>query len=197
MEGLHGVHPMKKMTHIRCTSMALCLVLLLSLSAGHTSGATATPATSPKTVSFDVQSVDVRDVLRLLAETGGINILASGEVQGTITVRLVDVPWEQALEAVLKLTGLAQERQGNIILVAPAERFHSAREERVQAHRVEVQNEPKITRVIPVNYANATQLKATLEKLLGACASIAVDGRTNTLILSGTPSCIRIWEGAR
>jgi type IV pilus assembly protein PilQ len=181
MKGLHGVHPMEKMTRIRCTSMALCLVLLLSLSAGH----------------IDVQSVDVRDVLRLLAETGGINILASGEVQGTITVRLVDVPWEQALEAVLKLTGLAQERQGNIILVAPAERFHSAREERVQAHRVEVQTEPKIIRVIPVNYANATQLKATLEKLLGACASIAVDGRTNTLILSGTPSCIRIWEGAR
>jgi type IV pilus assembly protein PilQ len=187
----------EKMKRLRCTSTALCLVLLLSLSAGHTSGATATPATSPKTVSLDVQSADVRDVLRLLAETGGINILASGEVQGTITVRLVDVPWEQALEAVLKLTGLAQERQGNIILVAPAERFHSAREERVQAHRVEVQNEPKITCVIPVNYANATQLKATLEKLLGACASIAVDGRTNTLILSGTPSCIRIWEGAR
>ena len=101
---------------MRCTSMALCLVLLLSLSAGHTSGATATPATSPKTVSLDVQSADVRDVLRLLAETGGVNILASGEVQGTMTVRLVDVPWEQALDAVLQLTGLAQERQGHIIL---------------------------------------------------------------------------------
>jgi type IV pilus assembly protein PilQ len=182
---------------MRCTSLALCLMLLLSLSAGHTSGATTVPATPPKTISLDVQGTDVRDVLRLLAETGGVNILASGEVQGTITVRLGDVPWEQALEAVLKLTGLAQERQGNIILVAPAERFHSSREERVRARQAEAQTEPKITHVVPVNYANATQLKATLEKLLGACASIAVDGRTNTLILSGTPSCIRIWEGAR
>ncbi len=95
------------MTRIRCTSMALCLVLLLSLSAGHTSGATTAPATPPKTTSLDVQGTDVRDVLRLLAETGGVNIVASGEVQGTITVRLVDVPWEQALDAVLKLTGLA------------------------------------------------------------------------------------------
>ena len=121
----------------------------------------------PQTISLDVQSADVRDVLRLLAETGGVNILASGEVQGTMTVRLVDVPWEQALEAVLKLTGLAQERQGNIILVAPAERFHSAGEERVRARQAEAQTEPKITRVVPVNYANATQLKATLERLLG------------------------------
>jgi type IV pilus assembly protein PilQ len=155
------------------------------------------PAASPKTVSLDVQSADVRDVLRLLAETGGVNILASGEVQGTMTVRLVDVPWEQALEAVLKLTGLAQERQGNIILVAPAERFRSAGEERVRARQVEAQTEPTMTRVVPVNYANAAQLKATLEKLLGACATIAVDGRTNSLILSGTPSCLGVWQGAR
>ena len=181
---------------MRCTSLALCLMLLLSLSPGHTSGATAASAMPPKTVSLDVQGTDVRDVLRLLAETGGINILASGEVQGTITVRLVDIPWEQALEAVLKLTGLAQERQGNVILVAPAEHFRSVREERVRAHQAAAQTEPKITRAVPVNYANATQLKATLEKLLGACATIAVDGRTNTLILSGTPSCLRVWEGA-
>jgi len=182
---------------MRCTSMALYLMLMLHLSPGHTSGVIAAPATPPKTISLDVQGTDVRDVLRLLAETGGINILASGEVQGTITVRLVDVPWEQALEAVLKLTGLAQERQGNVILVAPAERFRSARAERVRARQAEAPTEPKITRVVPVNYANATQLKATLEKLLGACASIAVDSRTNTLILSGTPSCLRVWEGAR
>jgi type IV pilus assembly protein PilQ len=174
----------------------LCLVLLLGLSLGHTSGVTAAPVTPPKTVSLDVQSAEVRDVLRLLAETGGVNILASGEVQGTITVRLVDVPWEQALAAVLTLTGLAQERQGNIILVAPAARFRSAREERVRARQAEAQAEPKITRVVPVNYADARQLKVTLEKLLGACATVAVDGRTHSLILSGTPSCLRVWQGA-
>jgi type IV pilus assembly protein PilQ len=187
----------KKRTRMYYTCIALCLLLLLNLSPGHTSGASTAPVSSPKTISLDVQGTDVRDVLRLLAETGGVNILASGEVQGTMTIRLVDVPWEQALEAVLKLTGLAQERQGNIILVAPAERFRSAGEERIRARQAEAQTEPKMTRVVPVNYANATQLKAILEKLLGACASIAVDDRTNTLILSGTPSCLRAWEGAR
>jgi type IV pilus assembly protein PilQ len=185
------------MTRLRCTSIVLCLVLLLSLSPGLTFWATTALATSPQTISLDVQSADVRDVLRLLAETGGINILASGEVQGAITVRLIDVPWEQALEAVLKLTGFAQERQGNIILVAPAKRFRSAGEERVHARQAEAQTEPTMTRVVPVNYANAAQLKTTLERLLGACATIAVDGRTNTLILRGTPSCLRVWQEAR
>jgi type IV pilus assembly protein PilQ len=187
----------EEMTRMGCTSIALCLILVLSLGPRHTYGATTAPGTPSKTVSLDVQGADVRDVLRLLAETGSINILTSGDVQGTITTRLLDVPWEQALEAVLKLTGLAQERQGNVILVAPAERLRSARQERVQARQVEVQTEPRMTRVVPVNYAKATELKAHLEKLLGACATIAVDNRTNTLILTGTPSCLRVWDGAR
>jgi len=172
-------------------------MLVLSWSARHTHGATTTPVMPSKTVSLDVKDADVRDVLRLLADTGGINILTSGEVQGTVTTRLLDVPWEQALKAILRLTGLVQERQGNVILVAPAERLRSARQERVQARQVAAQAEPKITRVVPVNYAKATELKAHLEKVLGVCATITADNRTNTLILTGTPSCLRVWEGAR
>jgi len=103
-------------------------MLVLSLSARHTHGATTTPVMPSKTVSLDVKDADVRGVLRLLADTGGINILTSGEVQGTVTTRLLDVPWEQALEAILQLTGLVQERQGNVIRVAPAERLRSARQ---------------------------------------------------------------------
>src|SRR5882724_7600829 len=103
----------EEIMHMRYTSMALCLMLVLSWSARHTHGATTTPVMPSKTVSLDVQDADVRDVLRLLADTGGINILTSGEVQGTVTTRLLDVPWEQALAAILHLTGLAQERQGN------------------------------------------------------------------------------------
>jgi type IV pilus assembly protein PilQ len=182
---------------LRCTSIALCLMLVLSLSARHTHGATTAAVTPRKPVSLDVQGADVRDVLRWLADTGGVNILTSGEVQGTVTTRLLDVPWEQALKAVPQLTGLAQERQGNVILVAPAEHLRNARQERVQARQVAAQAEPTITRVVPVNYAKATELKAQLEKVLGACATIAADSRTNTLILTGTPSCLRVWAGAR
>ena len=182
---------------MRCISIALCLMFLLSLSSLPAHGAAAAPTTPSKTISLDVQNADVRDVLRLLAETGGVNILTSGEVQGTITTRLLDVPWEQALEAVLQLTGLAQERQGNVILVAPAERLRSARQERLQVRQVEAQAEPRITRVVPVNYAKAGELKAHLERLLGACATISVDSRTNSLILNGTPTCLGVLEGVR
>src|SRR5262245_844773 len=141
----------------RMCSISIALGLLLCLSA-HSLGTeeTTTPLTTPsKTISLDVQGADVRDVLRLLAETGGVNILTSGEAQGTVTARLLDVPWEQALAAVLSFTGLAQERQGNVILVAPAARLHSARQERLQARQLEAQAEPWITRVVPLNYAKA------------------------------------------
>jgi type II secretory pathway component HofQ len=150
--------------------------------------------TVPQAIALDVQGADIRDILRFLADTGGINILMSAEVQGTVTTRFVNVPWEQALEAILRLTGFAHERQGNVVLVAPPDRFRSARLERAQARQAEARTEPKITRVVPVNYARAADLKATLEKFLGACATIAVDGRTNTLILTGTSSCLRVWE---
>lgn len=176
------------------TSMALCLMLCLSLGSLCADATTTSPTATSKTVSLDVQGAEVRDVLRLLAEAGGVNILTSDDVQGTITTRLLDVPWEQALAAILSLTGLAQERQGNVILVAPAARLRSARQERLQAQQVDAQAEPKITRLVPVNYARASELKTHLEKLLGACASISVDSRTNTLILTGTPSCLRVVE---
>src|SRR5438093_10388397 len=135
---------------MRSTSIALWLMLFLSLCCLGTDGVTAPPTAASQTVSLDVQSAEVRDVLRLLAETGGVNILTSDEVQGTVTARLLDVPWEQALAAILTLTGLAQERQGNVILVAPAARLHSARQERLQARQLEAQAEPKITRVVPL-----------------------------------------------
>lgn len=182
---------------MRCISIALYLMCLLSLSCLHVYGEPVAPTAPRQTISLDVQSADVRDVLRLLAETGGINILTSGEVQGTITTRLLDVPWEQALEAVLKLTGLAQERQGNVILVAPAEHLRGARQERLQARQVAAQAEPTVTHVVPVNYAKAGELKTHLAKLLGACATVTVERRTNSLILTGTPTCLRLWTEAR
>src|SRR5262245_10349118 len=176
---------------MRSTSTALCLMLFLSLRSLCADGATAPSAAPSQTISLDVQGAEVRDVLRFLAETGGVNILTSEGVQGTVTARLLNVPWEQALAAILTVTGLAQERQGNVILVVPAARLRSARLEHLQARQMDIQAEPKITRVVPVNYARAGELKTHLEQLLGACASISVDNRTNTLILTGTPSCFR------
>lgn len=144
-----------------------------------------------KTMTLDVQEAEVRDVLRVLAETGGVNIVTSGDVQGTLSTRLRDVPWEQALTAVLQLTGLAQERQGQVILVAPPERLRQARQAQAQAQKVAAQAEPRVTHVVPLHYAKASEMQAHLAQVLGACATISVDQRTQTLILQGTPTCLR------
>jgi type IV pilus assembly protein PilQ len=175
-------------------AVVICLVLL---SACVSAGAAQTSAAADKKISLDLHNADLRDVIRLIAETGGVNIVASGEVQGTVTVRLVEVPWEQALDVILKNAGLAQERQGNMIRVAPLERFTSERQERLRSQHVQRQTEPTVTHVVPINYAKAADMKAHLEKVLGSCAVISVDTRTNTLLLTGTPSCLRLYENAR
>src|SRR5262249_47682367 len=70
-------------------------------------------------ISLDFQDADINDILRLIAEVGKVNIIAGGDVQGKITTRMTEVPWDQALDVILKINGLAQDRSGNIIRVAP------------------------------------------------------------------------------
>jgi type IV pilus assembly protein PilQ len=139
-----------------------------------------------KKISLDFQNADINDILRLIAEVSGLNVIAGGDVQGTVTTRMVDVPWDQALDVILKINGLAQEREGNIIRVAPLKRFIAEREERMQAQKTEIQSEPTVTQVVPVNYAEADELKKNLERLLGDRGSIFIDERTNTLIITDT-----------
>lgn len=168
------------------------LFTVISSSARAAPGAPDGPRYTGKKLSLDLQNAEMGDVLRLLADVSGLNIIASPEVKGTVTTRLAEVPWDQALDVILKLNGLAQERYWNVVLIVPLERVSRERQERLRARQVEAQGEPRVTRVIPVNYAQAAELKASLEKVLGVCATIAVDARTNTLILSGTPSCLRL-----
>jgi type IV pilus assembly protein PilQ len=137
-------------------------------------------------ISLDFQNADINDILRLLAEVSGLNIIAGSDVQGTITTRMMDVPWDQALDVVLKINGLAQEREGNIIRVAPITRFISERQETLRARQTEVQAEPTITQLVSINYANASELKGSLDKLLSARGSILLDVRTNTMIVTDT-----------
>ncbi len=137
-------------------------------------------------ISLDFQNADINDILRLIAEVSGLNVIAGGDVQGTVTTRMVDVPWDQALDVILKINGLAQEREGNIIRVAPLKRFIAERQERVQAQKTEVEAEPTVTQLVRVSYADAEELKTNLERLLSDRGSIFIDERTNTLIMTDT-----------
>lgn len=149
-------------------------------------GVTESPGFAGEKISLDFQEADINDILRLIAEVGGVNIIAGGDVQGKVTTRMVDVPWDQALDVILKINGLAQERSGNIIRVAPLAKFTQERQERVQAQVSEVQAEPLVTRVLPVNYAAAKDLQPNVSKLLSNRGTIFIDARTNTMIITDT-----------
>jgi type IV pilus assembly protein PilQ len=141
-------------------------------------------------ISLDFQDADINDILRLIAEVGKVNIIAGGDVQGKITTRMTDVPWDQALDVILKINGLAQERSGNIIRVAPLEKFTNERQERLKAMVTEVQAEPLVTRIVPANYAAAKDLRPNLEKLLSRRGTIIIDARTNTMIITDTQASL-------
>ncbi len=141
-------------------------------------------------ISLDFQDADINDILRLIAEVGKVNIIAGGDVQGKITTRMTDVPWDQALDVILKINGLAQERSGNIIRVAPLEKFTNERQERLKAQITEVQAEPLVTRIVPANFAAAKDLRPNLEKLLSRRGTIIIDARTNTMIITDTQASL-------
>jgi type IV pilus secretin PilQ/predicted competence protein len=148
-------------------------------------GLTESQSFTGEKISLDFQDADINDILRLIAEVGKVNIIAGGDVQGKITTRMVDVPWDQALDVILKINGLAQERSGNIIRVAPLEKFTNERKERLQAQMTEVDAEPLVTRIVPANYARAKDLRPNLEKLLSKPrGTIIIDDRTNTMIIT-------------
>ncbi|MGE3538250.1 MAG: type IV pilus secretin PilQ [Candidatus Tectimicrobiota bacterium] len=149
-------------------------------------GVNQTPLYTGEKISLDFQDADINDILRLIAEVGGVNIIAGGDVQGKVTTRMVDVPWDQALDVILKINGLAQERSGNIIRVGPLEKFTVERQERLKARVTEVQAEPVMTQIVPINFAAAKDLRANLEKLLSNRGTIFIDNRTNTMIVTDT-----------
>lgn len=145
---------------------------------------------SGETISLDVQEADLHDVLRLIADVMEVNIIAGADAQGSVTTRLDNVPWEEALDAVLSINGMGHERSGNVIRVAPLEHFVKAREARLREREARRQTQPIFTQVVSINYANAARLQPNLEKLLSDRGSLAVDTRTNTIIVNDTQAAI-------
>ncbi|WP_082420960.1 type IV pilus secretin PilQ [Pseudomonas sp. NBRC 111142] len=160
--------------------------------------AMAEPLYKGEPLSLNFQDVEVRAVLQLLADYTGINLVASDTVQGNITLRLHEVPWDQALELVLRSRGLAKREEGNVLLVAPAaELAEQSREARID-QALEAQLQPLNRELLPIHHADASDLaKLLLESLAddepaAGRGSLSVDSRTNTLI--ATQSAARLAE---
>ncbi|MDP3937649.1 MAG: type IV pilus secretin PilQ [Deltaproteobacteria bacterium] len=141
-------------------------------------------------VSLDFKDADIQNILRLIAEVSGLNVVAAEDVAGAVTVRLVNVPWDQALDVVLASRQLGYIRTGNILRVAPAERL-KAEEAQYLADRRSVEKlEDLMVKLVPINYAKVTDAQEQVESLLSDRGSSNVDIRTNTLIIKDIPTVI-------
>lgn len=134
-------------------------------------------------VDLDFKDADIHNILRLLSEVGGVNIVTSDEVQGTVTIRMRNVPWDQALDVILQAKGLGMVRRTNLIRVALMETLEQEREAAIARQKQREQLSPLETRLVPVSYATATELQPRVQELLSGRGSVSVDERTNVLIV--------------
>ena len=147
-----------------------------------------------RAISLNFQDIAVRTVLQIIADYNGFNLVTSDTVEGNITLRLDGVPWDQALDIILKVKGLDKRMEGNILMVAPSDEL-AAREARdLQAQQQVEELAPLFSEYVQINYAKAAEF-ATLIKneensILSARGSVSVDERTNTLLIRDTASSI-------
>lgn len=148
-------------------------------------------------LSLNFQDIEVRAVLQLIADFTGLNLVASDTVQGRITLRLQNVPWDQALDLVLKTKGLGQRQIGNVLLVAPASEIAERERRELESRRQVAELSPLQTEHVQVRYASASRLAQMFRSGEGGDAAgsmlsergrIIVDERTNTLLITETAS---------
>jgi type IV pilus assembly protein PilQ len=145
-------------------------------------------------LSLNFQDIEVRSVLQLLADFTNKNIVVSDTVDGNITLRLKDVPWDQALDIVLETKNLAMRKNGNVIWVAPAAELAAKEQQELEAEKRKDDLQSLITEYISINFAKATDLADLIQKsrgekthsLLSARGSVSLDERTNTLLIQDT-----------
>ncbi len=141
-------------------------------------------------LSLNFQDIDVRSVLQLIADFTSLNLVTSDNVKGRLTIRLNNVPWDQALDIVLKTRGLAQRKSGNVILVAPLEEIAQLEKKELEAQGQLEQLLPLRSEIVTVNFAKASELEKLIKteqnSMLSSRGSVSVDARTNSLLLVDT-----------
>ncbi|MCJ8170392.1 type IV pilus secretin PilQ [Atopomonas sediminilitoris] len=143
-------------------------------------------AYSGEKLSLNFQDIDVRSVLQLIADFTDLNLVASDTVQGSITLRLQNVPWDQALDLVLKTKGLDKRKVGNVLLVAPADEIAARERQELESQKQIAELAPLRRELIQVNYAKASDIAKLFQSVTADGAeqrgSVTVDDRTNSII---------------
>lgn len=144
------------------------------------------PQFTGRLISLDLQDTDIDNALRIIAEVSNLNIIASEEVAGKVTLRLNDVPWDQALDVILKTNGLDKVQEGSVIRIAPFEKLRVERDGLKQALQAAEELEPTTVKYFRVSYAKAAELKPLIDGVITERGQVSFDQRTNQLIIRDT-----------
>nr|WP_126540213.1 type IV pilus secretin PilQ [Aerosticca soli] len=166
------------------------------------------PVYTGNRVTFNMQDIPVRSALQLLADVSGLNLVASDTVGGSITLRLVNVPWDQALDVILRAKSLDKRRNGNVVWIAPQKELADYEQSVADARLKAEDNAELVTDYVPISYGKAVDIAKLLTQgsmqsnggggssgrsrgFLSARGSVSYDVRTNTLLINDTPEKIR------
>jgi len=141
-------------------------------------------------ISLDFKDADISNILRLMAEISNLNIIAGDDVRGRVSLRLIDVPWDQAFDIILKTNGLGMVREGNVVRIMPLARIKQESEEILASRKAKEKLEDLEIKLLPINYAKASEMEPQVKGLMSDRGSIAIESRTNTLIIKDIPANI-------
>jgi type IV pilus assembly protein PilQ len=139
-------------------------------------------------ISLDLKDADIKDVFRTVSQLTGLNIVIDPEVRGTVTVQLEDVPWDQALDLILKQNSLGYVLENNIMRIATTSKLQAEEGDRARLAEARQAAEPTRTVIKKLSYSKASDIVPVLQSVMSKRGAIVVDGRTNTLIIRETPT---------
>ncbi|MGH9865974.1 MAG: secretin N-terminal domain-containing protein, partial [Candidatus Acidiferrales bacterium] len=145
-------------------------------------------------ISVNLKNVDLQDFFRLIHEISGLNVVVDPGVKGTLTLVLDNVPWDQALDIVLKNNDLDKELDGNVLRIATKATVKREADESKDLAKAQIEAADLVTTTRVLSYAKATELSDTVKKFLSPRGDVLADGRTNTLIISDIPTVIPIVD---
>jgi type IV pilus assembly protein PilQ len=149
---------------------------------------------SGRRIDLDFKDAGIHNILRLLSDVGNVNIITSDAVGGKVTIRMKDVPWDQALDVILRAKGLGQVREGNLIRVAPLADLEKEREAELARQKQIMLLQSLETRLIPLSYAQANTVLGNLRYTLSPRGKVTFDQRTNMVIARDVPSNLDLLE---
>ena len=155
------------------------------------------PKYTGEPISLNLKDVDLKDFFRLIHEISGLNIIIDPNVTGTVTMVLDNVPWDQALDIVLRNNQLGKTLEGNVLRIAKISTLTAEQANDAKLAQARQEAQPLVTKFVPVNYAKASQIATMLKSWVGGGAlssrgTVLVDDRTNTLIVSDIASQIPV-----